>query len=499
MPANLVPIHPPSAAIATGTATHCVNNTVNRAPSRGSAANTARSPNPIPITPLKKNHPNPAPPSPPPATCAKIPKHTTATSSRPRFAVVAPTCRIDRAAKTDDNEKNNVVSNAAIMAGYRARHHARLLPAPQADNARWTTPPLPPYFPALTIMKAKRRTQRPEDLNAKLAAKKGPVSQFIALNYRHFNAAALLDAAKGYETNLAAGGQMLVTLAGAMSTAELGITLAEMIRQDKVHAIVCTGANLEEDVFNLVAHDYYERVPHYRDLTSADEVELLSRHMNRVTDTCIPEMEAMRRIEKAVLAEWVAADRAGEHYFPHEFMYKILRSKKLEKSYQIDPQNSWLLAACEKSLLIIVPGWEDATLGNMYAAAVIRGDVKNVHTVRTGIEYMTTLAEYYTETSKKLKNGEGSIGFFQIGGGIAGDFPICVVPMLHQDLERTGVPLWGYFCQISDSTTSYGSYSGAVPNEKITWGKLAASTPKFIVESDATIVAPLIFSWILGR
>ncbi len=63
----------------------------------------------------------------------------------------------------------------------------------------------------------------------------------------------------------------------------------------------------------------------------------------------------------------------------------------------------------------------------------------------------------------------------------------------------TGVPLWGYFSQISDSTTSYGSYSGAVPNEKITWGKLAGSTPKFIVESDATIVAPLIFAWVLGQ
>ncbi len=348
-------------------------------------------------------------------------------------------------------------------------------------------------------MKAKRQSKRPEDLNAKLAAKKGPISQFVALNYRHFNSAALLDAAKGYETHLKAGGKMLVTLAGAMSTAELGITLAEMIRQDKVHAIVCTGANLEEDVFNLVAHDYYERVPHYRDLTAADEQELVERHMNRVTDTCIPEMEAMRRIEKAVLAEWVAADQAGERYFPHEFMYKILRSKKLEKSYQIDPKNSWLLAACEKNLPIIVPGWEDATLGNMFAAAVIRGDVKNVHTVRTGIEYMTFLAEYYTKSAKTLKNGEGSIGFFQIGGGIAGDFPICVVPMLHQDLERTGVPLWGYFCQISDSTTSYGSYSGAVPNEKITWGKLAASTPKYIVESDATIVAPLIFAWVLGQ
>ena len=347
-------------------------------------------------------------------------------------------------------------------------------------------------------MKAKRQKQRPEDLNAKRAARKGPISQFIARNYRHFNAAALLDAAKGYEDHLKAGGKMFVTLAGAMSTAELGISLAEMIRQDKVHGIVCTGANLEEDVFNLVAHDFYERVPNYRDLTAADEQKLLDRHMNRVTDTCIPEMEAMRRIEKVVLEEWMNADKAGEHYFPHEFMYRILRGGKLNKSFQIDPKNSWLLAACEKNLPIIVPGWEDATLGNMYAAAVIRGDVKNVHTVRTGIEYMTFLAELYTRTAKLLKNGEGSIGFFQIGGGIAGDFPICVVPMLHQDLERTGVPLWGYFCQISDSTTSFGSYSGAVPNEKITWGKLAASTPKFIVESDATICAPLIFSWVLG-
>jgi deoxyhypusine synthase len=349
------------------------------------------------------------------------------------------------------------------------------------------------------MRKAKRQTKRPEDVHAALAAKKGPMSRFIARHYRHFNAATLLDAAKGYDAHLAAGGKMLVTLAGAMSTAELGISLAEMIRRDKVHAIVCTGANLEEDIFNLVAHDYYERVPHYRHLSSADEQALLNRHMNRVTDTCIPEMEAMRRIEAAVLEEWVAADRAGERFFPHEFMYRVLRSGKLKKSYQIDPKNSWMVAACEKNLPIFVPGWEDATLGNMYAGHVISGDVKNVHTVRTGIEYMTVLADYYTRTARRLRNGEGSIGFFQIGGGIAGDFPICVVPMLHQDLRRTGVPLWGYFCQISDSTTSYGSYSGAVPNEKITWGKLGKDTPKFVIESDATIVAPLIFGWVLGQ
>lgn len=320
-----------------------------------------------------------------------------------------------------------------------------------------------------------------------------PISDFIDHHYRHFNAASLKDAAEGYTRHLDQGGKMFMTLAGAMSTAELGLSLAEMIRQDKVHAITCTGANLEEDVFNLVAHDHYERVPHYRDLTPADEQTLLERHMNRVTDTCIPEMEAMRRIETAVLEEWVAADQKGERYFPHEFMYKILKSGKLEKSYQIDPKNSWLYAAMEKNLPIFVPGWEDATLGNMYAGHCISGDVKKVHTVRTGIEYMMELAEWYTKITT-----QNSLGFFQIGGGIAGDFPICVVPMLHQDLQRGEVPLWGYFCQISDSTTSYGSYSGAVPNEKITWGKLGVDTPKYIVESDASIVAPLIFAKVLG-
>ena len=324
-----------------------------------------------------------------------------------------------------------------------------------------------------------------------------PITDFITHHYRHFNAAALKDAADGYNAHLAAGGKMLVTVAGAMSTAELGLSLAEMIRQDKVHAICCTGANLEEDIFNLVAHDHYERVPNYRDLTPQDEQGLLERHMNRVTDTCIPEMEAMRRIEKVVLEEWVKADQAGEQYFPHEFMYKILRSGKLKESYQIDPKNSWMIAAMEKNLPMIVPGWEDSTLGNMYAGHCISGDVKNVHTVRTGIEYMIELAEWYTTNSKPIGN-VGSIGFFQIAGGIAGDFPICVVPMLHQDLQRDEVPLWGYFCQISDSTTSYGSYSGAVPNEKITWGKLGIDTPKFIIESDASIVAPLVFAIVLG-
>ncbi|MDA0987509.1 MAG: deoxyhypusine synthase family protein, partial [Bacteroidetes bacterium] len=254
---------------------------------------------------------------------------------------------------------------------------------------------------------------------------KGNISKFIEHHYRHFNAATLVDASKAYRKHLDDGGIFMLTLAGAMSSAELGISLAEMIRQNKVHAITCTGANLEEDIYNLVAHDFYERVPNYRDLTPEDEKKLLDRHLNRVTDTCIPEEEAMRRIERHLVELWKKYDETGKRQFPHEFIYELLLSGKLKEHYQIDPKNSWMLAAAEKNLPMIVPGWEDSTSGNMYAACCIKGEIKNTHTVKTGIEYMMFLENWYSENCKN-----SSIGFFQIGGGIAGDFPICVVPMM---------------------------------------------------------------------
>lgn len=321
----------------------------------------------------------------------------------------------------------------------------------------------------------------------------GAVKDFIKHNYRHFNAASVVDASEGYCAHLAAGGKMMVTLAGAMSTAELGVSLAEMIRQNKVHAITCTGANLEEDIYNLVAHEFYERIPGYRELTATQEADLRERGLNRVTDTCIPENEAIRRIEEELLEVWTTADKKGERMFPYEMFYALIKSGKLKSKYQIDPKDSWLVAACEKNLPIWTPGWEDSTCGNIFVSHVISKEISNPQVIKSGLEQMEKLVTWYKETSANC-----SVGFYQIGGGIAGDFTICVVPLLRQDLQ-VPVPYWGYYCQISDSTTSFGSYSGAVPNEKITWHKLDPSTPRFIVESDATIVAPLMFAYILNQ
>jgi deoxyhypusine synthase len=320
----------------------------------------------------------------------------------------------------------------------------------------------------------------------------GYIRNFAKTHYKHFNAAVVVDASQAYCDLLSSGGKMMITLAGAMSTAELGKSLAEMIRQGKVHAITCTGANLEEDVFNLVANKLYKRVPNYRQLSPEDEKRILEEGYNRVTDTCIPEEQAMMKIDRPLVQLWREAEEKGERKFPHEFFYELLLSGKLKEQYQIPPEDSWLLAAAEKNLPIFVPGWEDSTMGNSFAAEVVMGkNVRNPHLVKGGIEYMMELIKWYKQESRKHK-----IGFFQIGGGIAGDFPICVVPCLHEDLKEE-VSCWAYFCQISDSTTSYGSYSGAVPNEKITWGKLETTTPRFVIESDATIVAPLMFGYVL--
>jgi deoxyhypusine synthase len=321
-----------------------------------------------------------------------------------------------------------------------------------------------------------------------------PITEFMEKHYRHFNAATMVRAAQGYKAFIdKKKGKMLVSLAGAMSTAELGILLAEMIRKDKIAAISCTGANLEEDLFNAVAHDFYHKVPNYRDLSPREEEQLLERHLNRVTDTCIPEEEAFRRIQKFIVPLWKKASEAKAPRLPHEFFYDMILDPKMQAQFQIPKENSWLLAAAEKNLPIVVPGWEDSTLGNVCVAEATRGSIKLADTVKSGLHYMDFLISWYRKTSAACP-----MGFFQIGGGIAGDFPICVVPLIHQDLEED-VGVWEYFCQTTDAHESYGGYSGAAPSEKITWGKLTAKSEWYAITSDATIVAPLVFAYVLGR
>jgi len=322
------------------------------------------------------------------------------------------------------------------------------------------------------------------------------IRAFMEQHFLHFNARETLAAAQAWERHLEAGGEMLVSLAGAMSTAKIGTLLARMIRAGKVHAISCTGANLEEDLFNLLAYKEYEIIHDWRALSAEDEKRLYERGFNRVTDTCIPET-VMRHMEARLIERWRLACERGERMFESEFLWDLFKDGALEAHYQIPATSSWMLAAAECGIPVYAPGWEDSTTGNMFAAAVYRGAVPHHQCVKSGTEQMEHLMRWYLDHCG-LADGRPSVGFFQVGGGIAGDFAICAVPTIVQDLQRDDVPFWGYFCQISDAVTSYGGYSGAVPNEKITWGKLDVDTPKFMIQSDATIVAPLVFGYLLG-
>ena len=314
-----------------------------------------------------------------------------------------------------------------------------------------------------------------------------PTLEFILRNYKNFNARVTRDALLAYWNHLQAGGKMFWTLAGAMSSAQLGITLAPAIREGLIHGISCTGANLEESLFRLVAHDSYKDFPEYRYFTKSDDTKILKDRMRRVTDTSIP--EAFRAVEKFIVPMWEAASKNGARHFWHEFFYQLVQ-KLPAKLHEGAADESWLLAAAKANLPMVVPGYEDSTFGNIFASHVKFEDC-SASIAKSGIEYMVNFYEQYQEMSA----GAG-VGFFQIGGGIAGDFPICVVPSIKYDLGKKAKP-WAYFCQISDSTTSYGSYSGATPNEKITWDKLTEKTPMFVIESDATIVAPLMLTALL--
>jgi deoxyhypusine synthase len=316
-----------------------------------------------------------------------------------------------------------------------------------------------------------------------------PILEFVLKNYKHFNARQTRDALLAYWRHIESGGKMFWAIAGAMSTARLGITLAPAIRAGLVHGLSVTGANLEESLFRLVAHDKYKDFPDYRYFRKSDDTRILEQGMRRVTDTSIPEDEAFRAVEKIIVPMWKDATAKNERRFWHEYFYELVRTIPPDL-YSGDPEECWLLAAAQANLPIVVPGHEDSTFGNIFASYVKTGEC-SAAIVKSGIEYMAAFYDQYEE----LSQGAG-VGFFQIGGGIAGDFPICVVPSIKYDLQKPVKP-WAYFCQISDSTTSYGSYSGATPNEKITWDKLTEDTPMFVIESDATIVAPIILSALL--
>ena len=288
---------------------------------------------------------------------------------------------------------------------------------------------------------------------------KSPVSEFAQRTLNHCNGGSTLQAALWLKDHLAKGGKIMVTIAGALSSFQVGVMLAELIRQDKVHIISATGANHEESYYRYVAHSHYAYIPRYTELTPDQEAELRDAGLRRITDTFLPEDESVRIMEPHLLKMWQEAEKKGERYFPHEYFRRLFAEKLIQPDPKANPKDCWAYAAYEKNVPIVIPGFEDSTMGNIFASYTYNGKhrkdksvVLNPGTMKGGLEYFTWLYDWYMEASK-----DSPIAFLQLGGGIAADFPICVVPSLKHDLQlHEGIRDWAGFVEIGSSPMSYG-------------------------------------------
>jgi deoxyhypusine synthase len=330
---------------------------------------------------------------------------------------------------------------------------------------------------------------------------KNPVSSFADQTLKHLNGGSTLQAALWLKNHINNGGKLVVTLAGALSSFEVGVMLAELIRQNKVHLVSATGANHEESYYRYVAHSHYANIPRYTELTPEQEAELRDAGLRRITDTFLPEDESVRIMEPHLLKMWQEAAKKGEKYFPHEYFRRLFKEKLIKPDKQANHQDCWAYAAYEKDIPIVIPGFEDSTMGNVFASYTYAGPHKKKGDIildgsvmKGGLDYFHLMYDWYMRESKN-----SPIAFLQLGGGISADFPICVVPSIKHDLKLHGkVRDWAGFIEIGSSPMSYGSYSGAGGKEKITWDKLSTKSYYQIIQSDVTVVFPWIAAVLLG-
>lgn len=350
------------------------------------------------------------------------------------------------------------------------------------------------------IVQEKSRVAAGETVSTYVKKRAKPVSAFAERTLNHCNGGATLQAAQWLDAHLKSGGKIVVTLAGALSSFQVGIMLAELIRRNKVHLISATGANHEESYYRYVAHSHYAYIPSYTELTPAQEAELRDAGLRRITDTFLPEDESVRIMEPHLLAMWKEAEKKGQSYYPHEYFRRLFAEKLISPDKGANPEDCWVYAAHKKNIPIVIPGFEDSTMGNIFASYTYRGAHKKrgVTTVspsvmKGGLDYFHLMYDWYLQESKKHP-----IAFLQLGGGIAADFPICVVPSIKHDLHLTKVRDWAGFVEIGSSPMSYGSYSGAGGKEKITWDKLSTDSYYQIIQSDVTVAFPWIAAVLLG-
>ncbi len=340
-----------------------------------------------------------------------------------------------------------------------------------------------------------------------------PVSNFLVNTKRHCNGGRTVDAGLWLKSHCDDGGKLFVTMSGAGSSFQMGIVLSELIRAGKVAAISVTGANMEESLYRLLANSHYAYIRDYTSLTQEQELELDHAGFRRITDTFLPEEESVRVVLDPLMDLWREAEEKGECLHWHEFFFRLFERELIKPDPTASVKDCWLYQAWKHGVHVVVPGWEDSTMGNIFTHATYSGAHEfleryvlekpiSSQVVKHNHEYMHSLAAWYMDNTKTKK-----LAFLQLGGGIAADFPICVVPHLKKDFlagqtlsdQERFIPTWAGFVEIHLTPMSAGSYSGAGHMEKITWGKFQPGSFGMQIFGDFTSIFPDIAALILGK
>jgi deoxyhypusine synthase len=283
--------------------------------------------------------------------------------------------------------------------------------------------------------------------------------------------------------------QVVLTLAGAMTVAKMGLVICDMIDHGLVQAVVSTGA--------LMAHGFVEStgLAHYKYRDGMDDAALYERGYNRVYDTLEPEsnLEHVEQILYAILREWDASETLCSQKLNARLgQYLIARH----------PQTRGVLkSASEHGVPVYVPAFSDSEIG--LGVAIHNREQTLAGKPRIHFDPFLDLEHYSTAVSKASR-----LGIFTIGGGVPRNWAQQVGPYL-EIIERTlgekaggMITRFHYGVRICPEPVHWGGLSGCTYSEGVSWGKFVppAKGGRFAeVYSDATIAWPIVVKAALQR
>ena len=279
---------------------------------------------------------------------------------------------------------------------------------------------------------------------------------------------------------------VVMTLAGAMTVAKMGLIFCDLIESGVVRAVVSTGA--------LMAHGLVEAtgLSHYRYDPRMNDRELFHAGYNRVYDSLEPEtnLDHVEEVVDHVLWDWDPDEvvcswklhrRIGEYLLQHFAGRGILKS------------------AAAHNVPVFVPAFSDSELGIDFVLHKQQRIKKGIPPLR--FDPFEDF-EHYARTMLATKK----MGIFTIGGGVprnwAQQFGVYAELLARRGYEKLPLKRYNYGVRICPEPVHWGGLSGSTYTEAVSWGKFVPPEEggrMAEVFDDATVALPIMAAALFER